>query len=82
MVVPPAFSRKSPVKEDYVREVEEARARPGGLMYRARKHLDRTARILGVPAFDPPSKKATVLAVVAAVDRIRASGGAGAGRSP
>ena len=29
----------------------EARARPGGLMYWARQHLDRAARILGVPAF-------------------------------
>ena len=36
----------------------------------------------GVPVVDPPSKKATVLAVLAAVDRIRSSGGAGAGRSP
>ncbi len=80
--VPPAYQRESPVKEVYIREVEEGRARPGGLISWGREHVKRTARILGVPVIDPPRKKATVLAVLAAVDRIRSSGGAGAGRSP
>ena len=84
--MPPAYSRKAPgsasgaFPEDYIREVEASRDKPGGIFAWGRAHLEHAARVLGVQAIQ--GRKAMVRAAEAEVDRRRAPGGAGAGLRP
>ena len=70
-------------------EVERTLTRggPKALNEWSRPHLESTARALGIPKADPPSKRATLAAVMRVaecyeLEKIPASGGGRAGRRP